>query len=105
MADGLSGNRFAEITPDNHAGSIWIASLLCLIYSVLTLALRGHLRFRIYGMDDYMALAATVRQYAPSVARGLRLIQHAAHPGWRSDRGDDRTAPWTRKNPGSTPSK
>lgn len=60
MGDPIPGDRFAEITPDDHAGSIWIASILCLIYSILTLALRGHLRRKVYGWDDYIALGATV---------------------------------------------
>ncbi|KAI1612445.1 hypothetical protein EDD37DRAFT_647988 [Exophiala viscosa] len=62
MATLGSDNRFSPITPDDHAGSIWIATILCLIYSVITLTLRGHLRWKMYGMDDYLALAATVMQ-------------------------------------------
>ncbi|EXJ59876.1 hypothetical protein A1O7_04023 [Cladophialophora yegresii CBS 114405] len=68
MGDALTGRRFSQITPDDHAGSVWIASILCLIYSVLTLALRGHLRLRIYGMDDYIALAATLIQVGEVIA-------------------------------------
>ncbi|KIV81888.1 hypothetical protein PV11_04038 [Exophiala sideris] len=62
MATLGGDNRFSPITPDDHAGSIWIATILCLIYSVITLTLRGHLRWKMYGMDDYLALAATVMQ-------------------------------------------
>ena len=68
MADAPSGSRFAEVTPDDHAGSIWIASILCLIYSVLTLILRGHLRFRMFEVDDYIATVATVYTKLPSFA-------------------------------------
>lgn len=64
MAEPVPGDRFAEITPDDHAGSIWIASILCLIYSILTLALRGHLRRKVYGWDDCLALVATVLKTA-----------------------------------------
>ncbi|KAJ9611637.1 hypothetical protein H2200_004821 [Cladophialophora chaetospira] len=73
MADVSGGNRFAEITPDDHAGTIWIASILCLIYSVLTLALRTHIRLRTYGLDDYIALAATVLQVGEVIAVLLAL--------------------------------
>ncbi|KAK5454240.1 hypothetical protein LTS15_006240 [Exophiala xenobiotica] len=62
MADTGSGNRFSPITPDDHAGSVWISASLCLVYSVITLGLRGHLRRKIYGVDDYLAFAATVIQ-------------------------------------------
>ncbi|KAH0845449.1 hypothetical protein AYO21_06154 [Fonsecaea monophora] len=58
----MGSHRFSPITPDNHAASVWIATLLCLIYSILTLALRGHLRWKMYRLDDYLALAATVIQ-------------------------------------------
>ncbi|KAK5195315.1 hypothetical protein LTR72_007381 [Exophiala xenobiotica] len=62
MTDTGSGNRFSPITPDDHAGSVWISASLCLVYSVITLGLRGHLRRKIYGVDDYLAFAATVIQ-------------------------------------------
>lgn len=56
----VEGDRFSRITPDDHAGSLWIASLLCLVYSIITLALRGHLRWKMYGPDDYLATVAMV---------------------------------------------
>ncbi len=100
MGDVL-GNRFAAITPDDHAGSIWIASILCLVYSVLTLALRTHLRLRIYGLDDYIAMVATVSisVHAPD----HRLSKAAADPGGRGDCNIDRTTPWTRQDSRSAP--
>jgi hypothetical protein len=55
-----SGNRFAPVTPDNQSGSVWISSLLCLIYSTLVLVVRGHLRWKMYGTDDWFAAAAVV---------------------------------------------
>ncbi|EXJ73242.1 uncharacterized protein A1O5_03002 [Cladophialophora psammophila CBS 110553] len=64
----MGSNRFSPITPDDHAGSVWIATLLCLVYSVVTLALRGHLRRNMYGLDDYLALAATAAQVGEVVA-------------------------------------
>lgn len=68
-----SGNRFAPITSDNHSGSLWIASILCLIYGVLTLTLRGHIKFRIYGLDDWLIAVATVTQLAQSIALFIAL--------------------------------
>jgi hypothetical protein len=105
MADVLTGSRFAQITPDDHAGSVWIASILCLIYSVLTLALRGHLRLRIYGLDDYIALAATVSNNAPTTAVSHRLIGAADHPGGRGDCNNGWTTPWTGKDSTPPPSR
>jgi hypothetical protein len=60
----LPGNRFAPATPDNQSGSVWIATLLCLIYSALVLVVRGHLRWNMYSTDDWLAAAAVV--YLPS---------------------------------------
>ncbi|KIX01115.1 uncharacterized protein Z518_10181 [Rhinocladiella mackenziei CBS 650.93] len=68
MTSVLDENRFSPITPDDHAGSVWIAALLCLVYSVITLALRGHLRWKMYGVDDYLAFAATTIQVGEVVA-------------------------------------
>lgn len=53
-------NRFAPVTEDNHAAPIWISSLLCLVYSTLVLVMRGWLRRNMYGLDDYLALSASV---------------------------------------------
>ncbi|EXJ95667.1 hypothetical protein A1O1_00789 [Capronia coronata CBS 617.96] len=68
MATSLDENRFSPITPDDHAGSLWIAALLCLVYSIITIFVRGHLRWKMYGTDDYLALAATALQVGEVVA-------------------------------------
>lgn len=73
MASVLQGTRFAPITSNDQAGSIWISAILCLVYSVLVVAVRVHLRRKIYGMDDYLILAATVRSPA-SAYPGCKLI-------------------------------
>jgi len=53
-------NRFSPITPDDQAGSVWITSLLCLIYSVLVLVVRVNLRRKVFGPDDWLVAGATV---------------------------------------------
>jgi hypothetical protein len=55
------GNRFAEITSENHSAYLWISSILCLIYSSLILFVRLHLKWKLYGADDITASTATVR--------------------------------------------
>ena len=54
-------NRFAPITEDNHSGLLWVTSILCLVYSVLIIVARLHIKWKMYGADDVTALAATVR--------------------------------------------
>lgn len=60
MAAADDGNRFAPITGDNQSGLLWITSILCLIYSVLIIVARLHIKWNMYGADDWTALAATV---------------------------------------------
>ena len=61
MADAtVSDNRFAPVTPDNESGSIWIATLLCLVYSFITVTTRAWLRQKMYGVDDILILLALV---------------------------------------------
>jgi hypothetical protein len=54
------GHRFAPITPNDHAGSIWIATLVCLVYTFIVFITRAFLRRKMYGIDDYLVLGATV---------------------------------------------
>lgn len=58
--DEDTSGRFAPITDDNHAGLLWITSILCLIYSVLIIGVRLHIKWNMYGADDIAALVATV---------------------------------------------
>ncbi|KIW14959.1 hypothetical protein PV08_07746 [Exophiala spinifera] len=62
MASSDDATRFSPITPDDHAGSVWISASLCLIYSVVTFGLRAHIRRKTHGTDDYLAFVATVLQ-------------------------------------------
>ena len=58
----LGSDRFSPITPNDRGGYAWIASLLCLFFSILTLILRGQIKWRNYGLDDWFVAAATVHQ-------------------------------------------
>ena len=55
------GPRFATVTDDDHGGVVGPVSNLCGIYSELTKALRGYIKRRTWGLDDWLAVAATVR--------------------------------------------
>lgn len=54
------GPRFATVTADDYGGVVWTVSILCGIYSLLTMALRGYIKWRTWGLDDWLAGAATV---------------------------------------------
>lgn len=80
MADTASdSNRFAPISPDNDSGSIWIATLLCLVYSLITILTRAWLRQKLYSVDDVLILLAFVQcpQYpkTDSADQALQLFQ------------------------------
>jgi hypothetical protein len=53
--------RFALVTENEHAGYLWITSILSLIYASLILVVRLHIKWNLYGADDALATAATVR--------------------------------------------
>ncbi|KAF2843581.1 hypothetical protein M501DRAFT_1006112 [Patellaria atrata CBS 101060] len=59
---GETGHRFALVTDENHSGYLWIASILCLVYSALVLIVRLHIKWNLYGFDDLLVLIATFMQ-------------------------------------------
>lgn len=56
------GDRFTTVTPDDHGGILWVASIICAIYVVLSMGLRAYVKREFYGLDDLIAFFATVRQ-------------------------------------------
>lgn len=60
----LGGDRFATITPNDHGGVVWVASILCAIFSLSTFFLRCYTKRKYFGLDDWLAAAATVRRPA-----------------------------------------
>ncbi|EMD61338.1 hypothetical protein COCSADRAFT_192306 [Bipolaris sorokiniana ND90Pr] len=54
-----SEHRFTHVTPDDHSATIWIVSVLSLIYTVLTLAVRlGYTKWRTHALDDIVVTLA-----------------------------------------------
>lgn len=56
---------FSPVTSTDHAGLLWVASLLSLLFSLSTLATRYHVRRRTFGSDDWLITFAAVR-YRPT---------------------------------------
>jgi hypothetical protein len=52
---------FSPISDQDHAGYLWIVTILGFIYSSMAAGLRGHIKWRLYGADDYVFAAAVVR--------------------------------------------
>ncbi|KAF2751775.1 hypothetical protein M011DRAFT_393108 [Sporormia fimetaria CBS 119925] len=56
------GSRFAPITDVDQSGFLWITSILCMVYSVLIVIVRLHIKWNMYGADDLTAFLATFFQ-------------------------------------------
>ncbi|PSN70771.1 hypothetical protein BS50DRAFT_517405 [Corynespora cassiicola Philippines] len=72
---GAGSHRFAPITAYNRAGLLWIALILCLIYSFLVLIVRLHIKWKLYGLDDATAALATFLQFFEVICLFLGLQQ------------------------------
>lgn len=53
--------RVSPIHPDDHAGYLWITTLVGLVYSLMAAGGRAHVKRGMYAVDDYLAGLATVR--------------------------------------------
>ncbi|KAI5246763.1 hypothetical protein E4T42_06212 [Aureobasidium subglaciale] len=51
---------FAELTPTNHAGVVWVVCILSLTYGLLCSGVRFTLRRGMYGFDDAAILVSTL---------------------------------------------
>ncbi|ORY05045.1 hypothetical protein BCR34DRAFT_49055, partial [Clohesyomyces aquaticus] len=65
--------RFALVTNQNYSGYLWIATILCLSYSSLVIVVRLHIKWKLYGLDDVTATAATLLQLAGGIPLFLAL--------------------------------
>lgn len=56
-SDGAT--RFSPVTATDHAGVLWIAAILGLVYTSLALLARAWIKRKMYGADDALVAAAT----------------------------------------------
>lgn len=54
------GPRAFTITKDDHRGVVLTVAVLFIIYAFMTIGLRLAARIRTMGVDDYLAILATV---------------------------------------------
>jgi hypothetical protein len=54
-------SRFSPVTSNDHAGKLWIVTILSLIYSGLVALARAYIKYQMYGFDDILFTLATVR--------------------------------------------
>ncbi|KAI5461013.1 hypothetical protein BGZ63DRAFT_455119 [Mariannaea sp. PMI_226] len=64
--DGLP--RFSPVAFNDHAGQLWIVSILSLIYTVLVVTARAYIKYKMFGFDDILIALALVFHLAQSIA-------------------------------------
>ncbi|KAH7109397.1 hypothetical protein B0J13DRAFT_490117 [Dactylonectria estremocensis] len=60
--------RFSPVAFNDHAGQLWIITILSLIYSALVAMARAYIKYQMFGFDDILIACATVLQLAQSIA-------------------------------------
>ena len=75
--------HFSEVSKNNHAGVIWIISLLCMVYTVLTFFTRGFIKWHMLGPDDYVLVAAQVSSHHPNTHSSTMELMLISVVGFR----------------------
>ncbi|KAL2682336.1 hypothetical protein Neosp_006786 [[Neocosmospora] mangrovei] len=52
-------HRFSPVTFNDHAGQLWIVTILSLIYSALVATARAYIKYQMFGFDDILIALAT----------------------------------------------
>jgi len=60
QSSGGGAGSFSPIEYNDHAGYLWIVTILGLIYSSFSALARAGIKRGIYGVDDYLIGLATV---------------------------------------------
>lgn len=53
---------FSPVAFNDHAGKLWIVTILSLIYSSLAVMARAYIKYKMLGLDDILLALATVRK-------------------------------------------
>lgn len=51
---------FSPVTPKDHAGKLWIVTILSLIYTLHVALVRVYIKYGMFGFDDILFFLATV---------------------------------------------
>lgn len=52
---------FSPVTFNDHAGELWIVTILSLIYTACVAAARTYIKYNMFGFDDALIAMAMVR--------------------------------------------
>lgn len=70
-ADDSGLPRFSRVTSKDHAGQLWIITIVSLIYSVMVAMARAYIKYKMLGYDDILLFLATVRTFLSHYASGM----------------------------------
>ena len=59
---------FSQVTATDRAGVVWVAAILSLLFSAITLGTRFQIKWRSLGMDDWFLLASDIVALAQYIA-------------------------------------
>lgn len=62
--------RFSRVTSKDHAGQLWIITIVSLIYSIMGAMARAYIKYKMIGYDDILLFLATVRTFATHCDQG-----------------------------------
>ncbi|KAL7758360.1 hypothetical protein ACKLNR_012887 [Fusarium oxysporum f. sp. zingiberi] len=67
-SDNDGSYRFSPVTYNDHAGQLWIVTILSLIYSTLVALARLYIKYHKFGFDDILFALAIIFHLAQSIA-------------------------------------
>ncbi|KAG7411029.1 hypothetical protein Forpe1208_v009703 [Fusarium oxysporum f. sp. rapae] len=67
-SDNDGSYRFSPVTFNDHAGQLWIVTILSLIYSTLAALARLYIKYHKFGFDDFFFALAMIFHLAQSIA-------------------------------------
>ncbi|KAH6953882.1 hypothetical protein BKA56DRAFT_648481 [Ilyonectria sp. MPI-CAGE-AT-0026] len=60
--------RFSPVVFNDHAGQLWIVTILSLIYSALVATARAYIKYQMFGFDDILIALAMVLHLGQSIS-------------------------------------
>lgn len=58
-------SAFSPLQANDHAGTLWVVTIVGLVYAFVSGIMRMHIKQKAYGWDDYILALATVRLHPP----------------------------------------
>lgn len=73
-SEALDLTRFSPITVNDHAGYVWIVTILGVTYTISAAILRAWIKWGMYRWDDALGVIGTALHLAQSVSVFIGLV-------------------------------